>query len=895
MQTQLNTLDTTEPIDYDNLKIITKPRPPRRRQSGASLVPFRPYVKRLTSVRQPFSFTNGYDRWMLMGRDEIFFTQSNARCIGSLIEDCDVSDVIRWDIEAESTRLPMMCKLWMIVDGAVAERGKAHLVQDAAVQVLTQGRNLRALLSLQQRYNSTSIKTTSDRRRRQSWHDVNEYHSVPYYQYTRAVQMGFQRYIQCNMDNEHFATSRQEILPEVEEETVDENPIKIIKKEIVHETVHHSVIPQYRVRISIKTQTQPQSIDRSTSIDSQLIQMGNLNSEKNEIILSSIANPYRRVVSSNYSSEIISIYRHDIEYKHRAVSTGDDYPHGWLRLNTDFILSDFSKNQNVEKEQYLPPPSPRHNQSVQTDVTESKVSSSSSSSLSRSIRIQNYSSSATTSNHYELIDEIDDGNNAQRSLPFVITNKKVDSYNDVDYRFNSYDIEKSSARDDTNINKQSISSKKSENDYNIFVSSLNHQQQPSYSTPDPRSNPSICHCFSNDTTRTLTKSSDSTSTTLLASLLERYERTLRERQRAFAIVNDELLDIDDVLKRYRQKVQNLSSTQTNMAMELRRDISLLSTKSKADQSSSTTTTTTTNNNIVKDKYRSMPGLTSEDMIKAYKPIPKVHITNSSTALLKARQPHFQVPSTIRARSDYCDLCLTGYNTNSAWIRYNERRIEELQKRIDLMLQIDDNEETKLLLPSSSRISTTATVTQRIDDILWSRSRHPSRRLYDYYRFISPHRYQHRLPHRFNQSLQNSPRLLSRSTARSITPVRKSVRISTQSVPPHTVHRRSRSASRPIVSILRPSSVLTEPKSNKFAESSHVWRTAVDGKMYALQQFSIPRYYRLYNDVSFREMYHFSRMLDTYLDSNRASTKDYSSLVKNFAFEQELLSPVTSIA
>ncbi|CAF5181001.1 unnamed protein product, partial [Rotaria magnacalcarata] len=110
-----------------------------------------------------------------------------------------------------------------------------------------------------------------------------------------------------------------------------------------------------------------------------------------------------------------------------------------------------------------------------------------------------------------------------------------------------------------------------------------------------------------------------------------------------------------------------------------------------------------------------------------------------------------------------------------------------------------------------------------------------------------------------------------------------------------VHHRSRSASRPIVSILRPSSVLTAPKSNKFSESSHVWRTAADGEMYALQQFTIPRYYRLYNDVSFREMYNFSRMLDTYLDSNRTSTKDYSSLVKKFAFEQELMSPVTSIA
>jgi hypothetical protein len=110
----LNTFDTKALVDYDNLNITTLPRPPRRRQSGKSLVPFRPYVKRLTSIRQPYSFTNGYDKWKIQGKDEIFFTQQNARCIGSLIDDCDISDVIRWDIEGESTRLPMMCKLWMI-------------------------------------------------------------------------------------------------------------------------------------------------------------------------------------------------------------------------------------------------------------------------------------------------------------------------------------------------------------------------------------------------------------------------------------------------------------------------------------------------------------------------------------------------------------------------------------------------------------------------------------------------------------------------------------------------------------------------------------------------------------------------------------------------------------
>ena len=106
--------DADEPLDYDNLSIITRPRPPRRRQSGVSLIPFRPYVRSLSSVRQPFSFTDGSHPWQVTGRNEIFFRQPNARCIGSLIADCEESDVIRWDIEGESTRLPMMCKFWMI-------------------------------------------------------------------------------------------------------------------------------------------------------------------------------------------------------------------------------------------------------------------------------------------------------------------------------------------------------------------------------------------------------------------------------------------------------------------------------------------------------------------------------------------------------------------------------------------------------------------------------------------------------------------------------------------------------------------------------------------------------------------------------------------------------------
>jgi hypothetical protein len=79
------------------------------------------------------------------------------------------------------------------------------------------------------------------------------------------------------------------------------------------------------------------------------------------------------------------------------------------------------------------------------------------------------------------------------------------------------------------------------------------------------------------------------------------------------------------------------------------------------------------------------------------------------------------------------------------------------------------------------------------------------------------------------------------------------------------------------------------------ETSHVWRSKVDGELHVLEQFSIPRYYRLYNDVSFREMYNFSRILDTYLDPSRSTTTDYSSIVKHYALQQQLPSSITSAA
>lgn len=808
MQSTLNRISNkNESIDHENLNIVIRPRPPRRRQSGASLVPFRPYVKQLTSVRQAFSYANGHDKWMTMGRDEIFFTQPNARCIGSLLEDCDVSDVIRWDIEGESTRLPMMCKLWMIVDGAIVERGKPHLVQDAAVQVLTSGRNLRTILAAYQRYNQTSGSTTSERRRRHSWHDVNEYHSVPYYQYSNTMKNGYQQGIQCDLDNEQM-TGKHEILSDVEEEAFDDENINDFRRENLREIVHHHSTPRDTVSVSITTQTESLFCDQSTSTDSDFIRMYNLNLETNEILLSSIVNPYRRAISSTNMFDTITIFRNHREYKHRSTSTGDDCPHWWTRLTTDFILSNLIRNLNEEKEIFAP--SPRCHQSVQTDLDKSGPSSSS-----------------ITSYHYEIIDDIDRSNLTKRYLTYSENSQRIDS------GLSDCQIESSSIRD--------------------FEHS---HRQLSYSTP-----------------RNRTKSSESTSTSILANLLERYERSLRERQRTIAIVNNELLDIDDVLKYYREKIQN-STTTTNTTMDIHhRDLSLVSKQSNDDYSTITYT------NLIKDKYRSMPAITSHEMIQAYVPSPRIHLATS----IRQRQPRFLTSSNMLIRPNYCDLCSTDHYTSSAWVRYNERRIEELQKRIDIMLQIDDNEEAQLLLTPDYLLpsTTVATVSQRIDDLLTARPRYPIPTTYIHDRLLLPRH----LPYRLNQSLPSSPRKLSRRSTRSTTPVSKSVRISTHSVPPRVI--RSHSPSRPIVSILRRSSVPTQ--TNQILSS-------IDVRKSQLTQSSIPRYYRLYNDAEFREVYNISRVLDTYLDPTRPSaTNDYSTLAKSFAIDHQIPTQITSAA
>jgi hypothetical protein len=223
--------------------------------------------------------------------------------------------------------------------------------------------------------------------------------------------------------------------------------------------------------------------------------------------------------SSYFSWHTTRTIHKGIEYISRSVSTGDDYPQWWVQLSTNLILSDHITNQNEEKNIFS---SPRQfHQSIQTDTESSYIQKSLS-----SIRINN---------NYKIIDQIDDGNNSRRFLPSHLNNYQIDDYNC--------------------LHRTTRSSEQFNPDSNILSLALNHQ---TYSTSNPSNIQDIqYHYGTHQTNRQIRrKTSENPSTTILPILIERYKRTLQERQRTTAIVNDQFLNIDDILKRYRQKIQN---------------------------------------------------------------------------------------------------------------------------------------------------------------------------------------------------------------------------------------------------------------------------------------------------------------------------------------------------
>lgn len=212
-----------------------------------STVPFQPFItKQLTFIINEIYFTDGKASLELVQRTNKLQTKffvrkklfnKSVRCVGTSLRNCVQSDVISIDIDEKSTLLPLMCKFMIIVEGAVVERGEPVLVRDFAMQANfgSNGEEIR-YNETHQRYVSsytedstddedddvsfghTFIKETSKSQydklsrinnvkrnkfrkvkkqlsisgrrdsyyRRQSYFNIDEYSSVPYYQYLNS-------------------------------------------------------------------------------------------------------------------------------------------------------------------------------------------------------------------------------------------------------------------------------------------------------------------------------------------------------------------------------------------------------------------------------------------------------------------------------------------------------------------------------------------------------------------------------------------------------------------------------------------------------------------------------------------------------------------------------------
>lgn len=157
-------------------------------QKRLSIIPFQPNIrKQLTSVLNKTYFTDGLQEIKHETLNEPILSKKFIRCVGTSLKNCDWSDVVTLDIDSESTFLPLMCKLMIIIQGACVERGRPVLVRDASIQVSDKKNNQELITKKQGMLMAPSRDGVSEPRdsyyRRQSFHNLPEYTSIPYYQY----------------------------------------------------------------------------------------------------------------------------------------------------------------------------------------------------------------------------------------------------------------------------------------------------------------------------------------------------------------------------------------------------------------------------------------------------------------------------------------------------------------------------------------------------------------------------------------------------------------------------------------------------------------------------------------------------------------------------------------
>jgi len=133
-----NNNDDDDDALYNSLCSLTNSKNKQKSKLVISPIQYKEGDKQLTFLLNEVNSTDGKSEITISNgklgtKREIL--KKKIKSIGTTLKNCDQSDVISIDIDPESTRLPMMCKLMIIVEGAAYERGTRVLVRDAAIQV----------------------------------------------------------------------------------------------------------------------------------------------------------------------------------------------------------------------------------------------------------------------------------------------------------------------------------------------------------------------------------------------------------------------------------------------------------------------------------------------------------------------------------------------------------------------------------------------------------------------------------------------------------------------------------------------------------------------------------------------------------------------------------------
>ena len=123
-----------EDIMYNSLRRLstTTVKTPIKKPS-TSYIPFKTEDKKLDFTLNDIYHTDGKSEIQKVDNRKIL-SKKTIKSIGTCLEYFVLSDMISIDIDPDSTRLPLMCKLMIIVEGAAKERGTRNLVRDAGVQ-----------------------------------------------------------------------------------------------------------------------------------------------------------------------------------------------------------------------------------------------------------------------------------------------------------------------------------------------------------------------------------------------------------------------------------------------------------------------------------------------------------------------------------------------------------------------------------------------------------------------------------------------------------------------------------------------------------------------------------------------------------------------------------------